>query len=146
MLKKSNKNSYQKVKFWWLIAFLNIIKKIIKTVTTKFIQNITKKHNLLSSQQMRVRKNRSTKMIINLLLNQIKTVWDLSDYIASILSLNITEAYDRVIKRRLVHILWQRRISLLIVKWVKNYMSNRFIILVFENKEFKKFEVNIEIS
>ena len=48
-LYKIKKNFYISSHFWRLIALLNIIKKIIKTVIAEQIQKMTEKHNILSA-------------------------------------------------------------------------------------------------
>jgi hypothetical protein len=114
ILKKSNKNKYDIFKMWRSIALLNIFKKIVKAATVWLIQNITEKHNLLFKQQMRMRRNRLTETVTSLLLSQIRTMWDLDNFVTSILLLNISEAFDKIIKKRLIHILQQKDISFLI--------------------------------
>ena len=48
-LYKIEKNFYINSHFWKLIALLNTVEKIIKTVTAEQIQKMTEKHNMLSA-------------------------------------------------------------------------------------------------
>ena len=45
------------------------------------------------------------KIVLDLLVNQVHEIWGAGDYVASLLMLDITGTYDRVICRRLVHVL-----------------------------------------
>ena len=49
---KIKKNFYINSHFWKSIILLNIIKKIMKTITAKQIQKMTKKHNMLFVYQI----------------------------------------------------------------------------------------------
>jgi hypothetical protein len=141
VLKKSNKNKYDILKMWRSIALFNIFKKIVKAAIVWFIQNIAKKHNFLLKQQIKACRNRSTETVINLLLSQICIMWNLNNFVASILLLNISEAFDKVVKKELIHILQQKDISFSIINWINSFMINRSITLLFKRKKFKIFEI-----
>ena len=48
MLKKLKKNNYIKSKLYRLIALLNILKKTLKTIIVKYLNNYIKNNNLFS--------------------------------------------------------------------------------------------------
>ena len=74
---------------------------------------MTERHGLLPEQHMDARTGtrRSTETAVSLLLSQIRTVWAEPDSVASVLSLDISGTFDRVVKERLVHTLLSLRIS-----------------------------------
>ncbi len=47
-LKKSNKKSYTNIKTYKSIVFLNILDKVLKSIITQRINDLTKTHDLLS--------------------------------------------------------------------------------------------------
>jgi hypothetical protein len=93
-----------------------------------------------------MRKNRLIETVTNLLLNQIRTMWDSDDFITSILLLDISEAFDRIVKKRLIHILQWKDISFSIANWIDSFMIDRSITLLFEKKKFKVFKIQVSIS
>ena len=78
---------------------------MVEAVTAGRVRSIAERHGLLPEQQMGARTGRSTETAVSLLLSQIRTVWEEPDSVASVLSLDISGAFDRVVKARLIHIL-----------------------------------------
>ncbi|EDN08368.1 predicted protein [Histoplasma mississippiense (nom. inval.)] len=104
-LRKPGKADYQTAGAWRPIALLDTIGKIVEAATAKRLRKIAEDHNLLPSQQMGARRGRSTETAIAQLLAQIRTVWQHPGQVASVLSLDMTGAYDKVLRERMVHIL-----------------------------------------
>ena len=50
VLKKLNKDNYLELKLYKLIALLNIIRKILKTIIIRRLSNYIKKYNLFLSK------------------------------------------------------------------------------------------------
>ena len=73
-LKKLNKSNYFTSKTYRFIVLLNTFNKALKTVMTDKITYLAKKFKLLLKTQMRVRRNRSTKSALKLLIEQIHTI------------------------------------------------------------------------
>ncbi len=95
VLCKSKKNDYIDLKTYWFIALLNIMSKALKLIMIKRLSNIIKIHHMLSDAQMRARCKQFMISTLNLLVDQIHTVWDCKiKYIAFMLSLNIIEAFN----------------------------------------------------
>jgi hypothetical protein len=116
ILKKSRKKNYTDVKTYKSIALLNTFDKILKSVIARRISDLTKTHDLLLVNQMNERKNRSCETILKLLTKQIHTIWNMSkDKIATLLNMNVIEAYDHVSRERLLHNLKKKRISTWII-------------------------------
>jgi hypothetical protein len=74
---------------------------------------------------MRARPCRSIDTALNFLVQQIYATWQNKDGVATLLSLNMTGAFDGVVPARLLHNLRERRIPEWIVKWVGSFISNR---------------------
>jgi len=56
MLRKSRKKNYFKLLFFKLIALLNILDKILKSIILKRLCYIVKTHNILLNTQIKVKK------------------------------------------------------------------------------------------
>ena len=65
-----------------------------------------KEHALLPQSQIGARKNRSTLSALTLLTATIKSIWAMRrDFVVSMLSLNISGAYNNIPHKRLLYIL-----------------------------------------
>jgi hypothetical protein len=69
--------------------------------------------------------SRSIDIALDFLVQQIHATWQNKDGVATLLSLNVTRAFDRVVPARLLHNMRERKIPDLIVKWVGSFISNR---------------------
>jgi hypothetical protein len=147
VLKKSKKKNYTDVKTYKSIALLNTLDKVLKSVIARRINDLTKIHDLLLVCQMNERKNCSCETILKLLTKQIHTIWNMNkDKIATLLNMNVIEAYDHVSRERLLHNLKKRRISTWIIAWTDNFMQDRRINLIVRAKQTIMSNVNVDIS
>jgi hypothetical protein len=122
-LKKSHKNNYTNFKTYKFIAFLNILNKTLKSIIVKRINNFAKTHKLFFATQMSERRERTCETTLKLFTKQIHIVWNMSkDKMTILLSLNVIDAYDHVLKERLIHNLRKKRISNWIIVWTDNFM------------------------
>jgi hypothetical protein len=146
-LKKSKKKNYTNIKTYRSIVLLNIFNKALKSIIAQRINNLTKTHDLLSINQMSERRNRSCETTLELFIQQIHTIWNMSkDKVITFLSMNVIEAYDHVSKARLLRNLRKRRIFTWIIVWTNNFMQNRRITFVINNDTTTMNNVNVDIS
>ncbi len=125
VLCKSKKSDYTNSKTYWLIALLDIMSKALKLIMTKRLSNTTETHHMLSDAQIRVRCKWFMISTLDLLVDQIHTIWDCKiKYITFMLSLNIIEAFNQVSHVRLLHTLKMKRTSDYIVKWTRSFLKN----------------------
>jgi hypothetical protein len=110
ILKKSKKKNYTNVKTYKSIVFLNTFDKTLKSVIARRINDLTKTHDLLFVNQMNERKSRNCETILKLLTKQIHTIWNMSkDKMTTLLSMNVIEAYDHVLREKLLHNLKKKK-------------------------------------
>ncbi len=146
-LKKLEKKNYTNVKTYRPIVLLNTLEKVLKSVIARRISDLTKTYDLLPASQMSERKSRSCETVLKLLTKQIHTIWNMSkDKIATLLSMNVVEAYDHVSRERLLHNLKKRRISAWIVAWADSFMQDRRISLIVSARQTSMSNVNVDIS
>ena len=140
VLRKPGKESYSQAKAWRPIALLNTLGKVMEAVTAHYLQDLAERYNLLPETQMGARKNRSTETALDLLLSQIRATWS-AEGIATVLSMDISGAFDHVVRDRMIHILRGKGVPASIVGWVQSFMSDRRTTLVFDGQESAPLEV-----
>lgn len=138
-LKKPGKPDYQIPKAWRPIALLEVVSKVIEAVIGSHLRRLAEEHGLLPDRQMGARKGRSTETALALLLSQIRAAWEAPGAVATVLSLDMLGAFDRVIRERLIHVLRSKIIPRSIYGWVNSFMTDRRTTLAFDDQETKGF-------
>ena len=139
-LRKAGKKNYSEAKMWRPVALLNTLGKITEAVTARYLQELAERHSLLPETQMGARKNRSTETALDLLLSQIRATWNAGG-VATLLSMDISGAYDHVVRERLTHILRQKGVPSNVVGWVQSFMTGRTTTLVFDGRESEPLQI-----
>ena len=65
-------------------------------MVAQWLSDFVEQHKLLLDTQMGNRWNQSTEIALELLIEQIHTIWESPKYIASMLSLDILGAFDTI--------------------------------------------------
>ncbi len=74
-------------------------------------------------------------LMLNLLINQVHTVWDCKiKYVMFMLSLNIIEAFNQVSHIKLLHMLKMKRTSSYIIEWTCNFLKDWKTLLIFDEQ------------
>ncbi len=102
---------------------------MLESVIALWILFLSEKHNLLPTQHIGACPSRSIDTALDLFVQQIHAIWQNKDSIATLLSLDMTGALDRVEPARLLHNMRERKIPKYIVKWVDSFISNRIMTL-----------------
>ena len=106
VLRKEGKADYSIPGSYRPIALENTLSKILEKVIADRMADTAEEHALLPQSQMGARKNRSTLSALTLLAATIKSAWAMRrDFVVSMLSLDISGAYDNVPHERLLYIL-----------------------------------------
>jgi len=133
VLCKSKKSDYIDLKTYWFIALLNIMSKVLRLIMIKRLNDIVEIHCMLSNAQMKVRYKWFMISTLNLLINQVHTVWDCEiKYVIFMLSLNIIEAFNQVSHIKLLHTLKMKRMLSYIIKWTRSFLKNQETSLIFD--------------
>lgn len=126
IIRKPRKPDYSNPKAYRPIALLNTLGKALEAVIAERIRFAAEKHSLLPDTQMGARRMRSTETALQLITNKIHTIWGAKRHrVASLLSLDVSGAFDHVSHERLIHNLRKRRIPLRITNWVKDFLQDR---------------------
>ena len=125
VLRKPNKSDYTEPKSYRPIALLDTVGKALESIMARRISNLLEKYDLLPPTQMGSRHSRSAVSALELLTEQVHTVWGCgTEFVVSMLSLDMTGAFDHVSHPRLLHILRMNRLPDRIVKWVASFLRD----------------------
>ena len=133
-LRKPGKGCYNQAKAWRPIALLNTTGKLMEAITATRLSKVAEEARLLPEIQMGFRKGRSTESALFLLTSQVEKVWK-EGMVASLLSLDISGAYDRVLPKILQQILERKGIPLWLSSWILSFCTSRSTTLVFDDSE-----------
>lgn len=126
VLRKPQKEDYSQLKSYRPIALLNSIGKLLEKVVAQRLTQAVEQHNILPDTQMGGRAKRSVLTAMELLVEQVKTLWHTnSNKVASLLSLDIAGAFDNVSHARLLHILKTSRFPQWIVGFIQSFFQDR---------------------
>ena len=145
-LKKLGKSDYTTPKAYRPIALLNTMGKILESIMAQKITSMAEANNLLPHNQMGARKGRGTDTALQLLTEQIHTIWGQgNDKVASILSLDIAGAFDHVSHIRLIHNMRKRKIPTWITNWVESFLKNRTTTITVGTRRSTSMSINTGI-
>ena len=145
-LRKSEKDDYTKSGAYRSIALLNMTGKVLKAIMVSRLSDSAERHTLLSDAQMRVRKGWSTETALQLITEQVHTIWKQRTHkVITILCLNQEEAFDNVRIERLIHNLKVRAIPKYLIDWVQSFMTDRKMTIQLPGYESSLFSINTEI-
>ena len=119
---------------------------MLESIIARKISYLTEKHRLIPDTQMGARPGRATDTALELLTEQVHTVWNQGkDKVASLLSIDVSGAFDTVSHRRLIHNLRKRKIPEWITKWKESFLKERETTLTINQRKTNAFQLNIGI-
>ena len=118
------------------MALENTLAKVVERIVATRLADAAEEHNLLPWNQMGGRRKRSTLSALDLLTSCIQTAWSSrKGCVVSMLSLDISGAYDHVSTERLLWILKRKGLPEWIIKYVQNFMLERRTRVAFDGYE-----------
>ncbi|THC94012.1 hypothetical protein EYZ11_006521 [Aspergillus tanneri] len=125
VLRKPGKDNYSNPKNYCLIALLSTIGKALEAIITSRISYLVECYGLLPEHHIGGRRGCFCKYALHLLLEQVHAAWRNRDIVATLLTLDISGAYDNVSYRRLLHNLRKRRVPEAIVQWISSFLIEK---------------------
>ena len=116
----------------------------MEAITAARLSKIAEEAKLLPEIQIEFRKDRSTESALFLLTSQIEKVWKES-IVVSLLSLDISGVYDRVLPEILQKILERKEIPLWLTSWIFFFCIRHTTTLVFDDSEFSSIPIHCEV-
>jgi hypothetical protein len=126
-LRKPNKEDYTAVGAYRPIALLNTMGKLLELVMSRKLSLLAETYHVLPETQMGARKGRSTESALQLLTEQVHTIWNLpgKQQVATMLGMDMSGAFDNVSHTRLLDNLRKKGIPNYIVRWVTSFLRER---------------------
>ncbi len=141
VIRKPRKESYEEAGSWRPIALLCSIGKVIEALTARRIRDVAEEHLLLPPLQMGNRQGRSTESALEVLTESVRTAWKNKTGVLSLLSLDISGAFDTVNHTRLLHVLREKGFPYLFVRFIKSFLTDRSTSLVLQKWESSTFQI-----
>ena len=121
--------------------------KTLESIMSKKLSFLAESHKFLPEIQMRARPGMSTETAIELLTEQIHTIWgNGKDKVATILILNVVNAFSTTSHGRLLHNLRMGKLSVKITMWINSFLKDQKIILSINSNSTVSFSVVTDIS
>lgn len=125
VLRKPGKDDYSNLKNYRPIALLSTIGKALESVIAGRISYLVEEFGLLLQNYIGGRRGRSCNHALHLLLERTHAAWRAGDIIATLLTLDVSGAYNNVVHRRLIYNLRKQRIPREIVNWITSFLADR---------------------
>ena len=122
-LKKPNKPDYTQPRAYRLITLLECMGKLLEKVVAHRLTYLTSQYNLISGSQSRGRANSSTSDAILTFVHDIHNSWNYS-LATSALTFDIKDYFNFVNYEHLLNEMKKCHISLKLVKWTANFLSD----------------------
>ena len=125
VLRKPGKPDYANPKAYRPIALLNTIGKALEAVIATRISYMVEAYSLLPHTHVGGRKGRSCEHAIHLLLERVHASWRTGALVSTLLTLDVSGAFDNAAHKRLVHNLRKRRVPISAVNWIASFLRHR---------------------
>jgi hypothetical protein len=135
VLRKLGKEDYSQPGSWRPIALLNTMGKIVEALAARRLSILAEQNGLLPPEQMGNRPGRSTETALQLLTEQIQTVWQSNEHVASVLSLDISGAFDTVDHQRLLQNMKEKGVPGWFCRWTRSFLQDRTTTLLIDGEE-----------
>ena len=141
--KGGDDRDYTNVRSWRPIALLSSLGKILEAITATRLSKLAEAHRLLPPNQM-AKKGHSTSDAIRLIIEATHGAWR-TKRIATMLSLDMSGAFDKVNHQRLLHNLRTKGIPEYLVKHVQSFLTGRTTIITLPGYQSKIYQVQCGI-
>ena len=113
----------------------------MEAIAAARLSKLAEEASLLPAIQMGFRKGRSTEIALFFLTSQVEQVWK-KGMVASLLSLDISGVYDRILPEILQQILERKGIPLWLTSWIHFFCTNHSTTLVFDDSESSSIPIH----
>lgn len=141
MLRKHGKDDYSHPKAYRPIALPSTIAKLLESIIATRMSYMVEAYNLLPPTHMGGRRGRSCDHAHHLIMEKVHSAWRQGDWVASLLTLDVTGALDNVSHERLIHNLRKRHIPPMITQWLTSFLTNRRTTLTLAEGPMRDFDI-----
>jgi hypothetical protein len=125
VIRKPGKGDYTDPKSYRPIALLSTLGKALEGVMATRISYLVERHSLLPQNHIGGRRKRSCEHALHLLMERVFAACREGYSLVSLLTLDVSGAFDNVDHKRLLHNLRQRRIPEELIRWITSFLSDR---------------------
>ena len=116
VLQKLGKLDYSDLGAYWPIALLNTLGKMLESIVARCLSELVEAKRLLLATQFGARPRHSTEDALLNIQEEVRAIWVwYLKKVVSLLSLDVSKAFDYVSHKRLLHNLYKWRVPLEIV-------------------------------
>lgn len=145
VIQKPGKDTYSSPKSWRPIALLSCLGKMLEKVVANRLQYLAIRYGLLPQCQFAVA-GRSPVTALQFFLNLIYKAWcKKKRHKATLLSLDISGAFDHVDREKLLEVLAEKGVPSWIILFVHSFLSDRSTVLKLPGHTSRYFRVNTGI-
>ncbi|KAG4272698.1 hypothetical protein FPRO04_10440 [Fusarium proliferatum] len=145
MLRKGGKDDYEQPKSWRPVALLPCMGKLLEKIFTHRLKQLAFEHNLLPDVQFGTPGKCTTKAL-QYLLNNVYYSWtDKIRRLSTIMGLDITGAYDRVDRVKLMRILQETGLPEWMLSFIWSFLTDRITDMRLPDFTSSSFWVNMGI-
>ncbi len=141
ILKKEGKPDYSALKAYRMITLLNCLSKVSEKIMATRLSHWAETTDLLYHEQMGGRKQRSAIDAAMCLTHDIQQAFN-NNKVLSALFLNVKGAFDHVSLNQLLKVLQKLHLPQVVLKWVQCFLTNRSIVLAFDDERNQSQSVN----
>ncbi|KAJ3474388.1 hypothetical protein NLI96_g12485 [Meripilus lineatus] len=131
-LRKPHKPDYTIPKAYRPIALEDTLGKVMESIMARRLSALAEQYNLLPPNHFGGRPGRTTTDAVLYLTQRIKDAWRTRG-VASVLFLDISQAFPSVSHERLIHNLRKRQVPNTIINWVQSFLKDRKTRLHFDD-------------
>lgn len=131
-LRKPGKSDYAVPKAYRPVALEETLGKVLESVVATRIADLAEEHGLLPANQFGGRPGRTTTDAVLFLTQKIKDAWR-TGKVASLLLMDISQAFPTVPHPTLLAKLKQSGLPSTLVKWIRSFLSDRTTTLSFDD-------------
>jgi hypothetical protein len=141
VLWKPGKPDYSDPKSYRPIALLGTIGKALESMVASRLSYLVEAYDLLPDNHVGGRRGRSAEHALHILVEQAHAAWRAGHRVASLLSLDISGAFDNVAFQRLIHNLHKRRVPEVLIQWIISFLTNHRTTLLLQEGLLEVFKL-----
>src|SRR5208282_5479075 len=124
-LRKEGKADYSLLSSYRPIVLKNTLGKVLERLVIERLSEILKKNSLLPGTQFSARKQRSVNSVVSLLTEVTRVAWNVNPAnIVSVLSLDLTTAFDNVSYKRLLKEITKKGLLLWLREFIHGFVTS----------------------
>lgn len=144
VLRKPGKDDYSQPKSYRPVALMNTLGKLLDTILAKRLAFDAELYKMLPITHVGGRKLTSAEHGIHLITERIYSSWR-EQKVSSMLSLDVSGAFDNVDHERLLHNMRKRGVHTRILDWLRSYLKRRVTTIRIGKTESIEYEVETGI-